>query len=242
MDRFVIVRIPKRWLRIALVVAVTTAVIAPVSVFASHTFTDVPDSNVFHEDIAWLSDNGVTQGCNPPANTEFCPKDKVSREQLAAFMRRLAENQVVDAGTVGGLTTDQLGAGQTTVVLDVDTHGFADFDFTGSDGGATGAFYVSGDIVAPGKVGPVIGTFHCWGWIRPDGLGVVNQEFDIDGRGKILIAGVESDAPRGVTGGTGDFANARGQGIPDIVLFDFMTTGKLRITFDLVGAEGGSIS
>ena len=237
MDRFVTVRIPKRWLRIALVVAVTAAVVAPVSVFATDSFTDVPDSNNFSEDIAWLSDAGVTKGCNPPANDEFCPKVKVSREQLAAFMHRLAENQVVDAGTVGGLTADQLRGETSTIVLDVDTNGFADFDFSGSAGGATGAFYVSGDILAPGTT-DVIGTFQCWGWIRPDDLGVVNQEFAIDGRGKILIAGIESDAPRAVTGGTGDFANARGEGIPDVALFDFVNSGKFRISFDLIGAEG----
>ncbi len=239
MDRFVTVRIPKRLLRIFLVVAVTTAVVAPVSVFASHTFTDVSDSNVFSEDIVWLSDNGVTKGCNPPANTEFCPKDNVTREQLAAFMRRLAENQVVDAGTVGGLTADQLKGEELAIVLDVDTKGFADFDFTGAvgDPATVGAFYVSGDILTPGT-STVIGTFQCWGWIRPDGGGVVTQEYDIDGRGRILIAGTESGVPRGVTGGTGDFANARGEAFPDMVLFDTGTTGKFRISFNLIGGEG----
>ncbi len=236
MDRFVIVRIPKRWLRVVLVVAVTAAVVAPVTVFASHSFTDVPTSNTFHEDITWLRDAGVTKGCNPPANTEYCPDEDVTREQLAAFLRRLAENQVVDAATVEGFTAEQLRGEQDTVVLDVDTKGFADFDFTGSAGEATGAFYVSGDILAPGTTDK-IGTFHCWGWIRPDDLGIVNQEFSIDGRGKILIAGVETDAPRGVTGGTGDFANARGQGTPDLALFDFANSGKFRISFDLIGAE-----
>ena len=48
---------------------------------------------------AWLADNGVTLGCNPPANDQFCPGDNVRRETMAAFMRRLAENQVVDAKT-----------------------------------------------------------------------------------------------------------------------------------------------
>jgi hypothetical protein len=71
-----------------------------------------------------------------------------------------------------------------------------------------------------------------------DELGVVNQEFDLSDRGKILIAGVESDAPRAVTGGTGDFANARGEGIPDIGIFDFPNSGKFRISFSLTGASG----
>jgi hypothetical protein len=53
--------------------------------------TDVPDTNIFHGDITWLADNDITRGCNPPTNTLFCPKDNVTREQMAAFMRRNAQ-------------------------------------------------------------------------------------------------------------------------------------------------------
>lgn len=81
------------------VVALAVIVAAPVAVMAADAFDDVPDSNVHHDDIAWLKDAGVTLGCNPPDNTEFCPGDPVLRQQMASFMRRLAENQVVDAAT-----------------------------------------------------------------------------------------------------------------------------------------------
>jgi hypothetical protein len=30
----------------------------------------------------------VTLGCNPPANDKFCPDDKVTRGQMAAFLTR----------------------------------------------------------------------------------------------------------------------------------------------------------
>ena len=84
----------------ALVAAIALIVtILPVSSWAAHQFTDVPNSNIFHDDIGWLADNGITLGCNPPTNDEFCPQDNVRRETMAAFMRRLAENQVVDAKT-----------------------------------------------------------------------------------------------------------------------------------------------
>ena len=78
---------------------VVLAVIVPSISWASHTFTDVPDDNTFHDDIAWLAATGITKGCNPPANTEFCPEDPVTRQTLAAFLRRLAEAGVVDAAT-----------------------------------------------------------------------------------------------------------------------------------------------
>ena len=86
----------KSTLLVGLVVA---ALLVPVAVFATHSFNDVPDDHTFHDAIAWMKDNGVTVGCNPPANTNYCPEDNVTRGQMAAFMRRLAENQVVDAAT-----------------------------------------------------------------------------------------------------------------------------------------------
>ena len=84
----------------ALVAAIALIVtIVPLASYAASEFTDVPDSNIFQDDINWLADAGVTLGCNPPANDQFCPEDNVRRETMAAFMRRLAENQVVDAKT-----------------------------------------------------------------------------------------------------------------------------------------------
>lgn len=80
-------------------VALAVLIAAPLAVVAADAFTDVPDSSVFHEDIAWLADAGVTQGCDPPANTEFCPSDDVTREQMAAFMRRFAQYIGAEDGT-----------------------------------------------------------------------------------------------------------------------------------------------
>jgi hypothetical protein len=54
----------------------------------THAFSDVDGSNIFEDDICWLADQGITRGCNPPSNTEFCPKDPVTRGQMAAFLVR----------------------------------------------------------------------------------------------------------------------------------------------------------
>jgi hypothetical protein len=51
-------------------------------------FDDVPESNVFFDDIMWLAGQGITRGCNPPENTLFCPTDPVTRGQMAAFLVR----------------------------------------------------------------------------------------------------------------------------------------------------------
>jgi hypothetical protein len=50
-------------------------------------FTDTADS-VFRTDIDRLAVAGVTKGCNPPENTEYCPTRYVTRGQMAAFLYR----------------------------------------------------------------------------------------------------------------------------------------------------------
>jgi len=64
--------------------------------FADVTYTeqakpeceDLLYQTVFAPDIEWLSAEGVTKGCNPPVNDMFCPKDYVTRGQMAAFLVR----------------------------------------------------------------------------------------------------------------------------------------------------------
>ncbi len=60
---------------------------AAVNAAADDTFTDDDDS-VFETDIKWLWDEGITKGCNPPLNNEYCPKAHVTRGQMAAFLVR----------------------------------------------------------------------------------------------------------------------------------------------------------
>jgi hypothetical protein len=50
-------------------------------------FTDDNDS-VFEGDINRLAASGITKGCNPPANTMYCPDGSVTRGQMAAFLVR----------------------------------------------------------------------------------------------------------------------------------------------------------
>jgi hypothetical protein len=86
----------------------TALVVFPATSWASHQFADVDDGNVFQADIAWLADAGITKGCNPPANTMYCPGANVTRQQMAAFMHRLATTQVVDAASVQGNDPEDL--------------------------------------------------------------------------------------------------------------------------------------
>lgn len=54
---------------------------------AGATFTD--DDGTTHEaDIETIAAAGITRGCNPPANDEYCPGDGFTRGQAAAFFNR----------------------------------------------------------------------------------------------------------------------------------------------------------
>ena len=50
-------------------------------------FTDVPDSSVFSEAVAWAAGGGITTGCT---ETLFCPSADVTRAQAATFLWRQA--------------------------------------------------------------------------------------------------------------------------------------------------------
>jgi hypothetical protein len=68
----------RRW-TLLLTVVVTLLISVPAAVWAGHQFTDVPDSHIFHTGISWMKDHNITVGCNPPANTQYCPDDNVTR-------------------------------------------------------------------------------------------------------------------------------------------------------------------
>ncbi len=73
-------------------------------------FTDI-DGNTFYEDIAWLADSGITQGCSP---TLFCPNDEVTRGQMAAFLHRALP------GLPLGTATDFIDDNGTTFEEDIE--------------------------------------------------------------------------------------------------------------------------
>jgi hypothetical protein len=46
------------------------------------------DGSVFEDDIDRLATAGITLGCNPPANTMYCPSRPVRRDEMASFLAR----------------------------------------------------------------------------------------------------------------------------------------------------------
>lgn len=99
----------QRRLGVALTVLLVMTLIPVAVLAAGGTFTD-DDNSVFEVDIEWLAEAGITIGCNPPANDNFCPTRTVNRGQMAAFLRRFAQHLgaedgiVNDSNHLGGLS------------------------------------------------------------------------------------------------------------------------------------------
>jgi lipoprotein-anchoring transpeptidase ErfK/SrfK len=53
-------------------------------------FRDTRGHN-FQKAAAWMAAAGVSLGCNPPTNDMYCPDTKVTRAQLSAFLKRIAD-------------------------------------------------------------------------------------------------------------------------------------------------------
>ena len=120
---------PRTVRRILLITAAFALFVVPAAAIAAAGFTDVSASSVFVADIQWMKDNGITAGCNPPANDRYCPGNNVTREQMSAFMHRLAVNQVVDAATAVEADNADTLDGQTPD--DLTSDGFSTFHDAG---------------------------------------------------------------------------------------------------------------
>jgi hypothetical protein len=72
----------RRWVVLAVALGAALAVAAPV---AWATFSDVPPSDPFYDDINAIQGAGITSGCG---GGKFCPNSNITREAEAAFVHR----------------------------------------------------------------------------------------------------------------------------------------------------------
>jgi hypothetical protein len=131
-------RLPTRGLprrrrsRIALAVLVAAALVAVPAALAIHDFTDVPDANPFHGDIAAIKRAGITSGktCVPPGTPPtYCPTEGITREAMAAFVHRGFGR--VARGTGGDIPMGVFPAASEHSVLTIATGGVAGAGNTG---------------------------------------------------------------------------------------------------------------
>lgn len=166
--------------RILLLTAAFALLLVPIAALGANgdRFQDVGDGNVFRADIEWLAATGVTKGCNPPANTEFCPDDAVTRGQMAAFIHRLAKNPIVYA-------LDSTHAG----LADSATHA----EFANRSGRAeTAAFADNADKLhglLPGNLtSDAFSTYHDAAMNIPSVMGTILELQDLFEGGYVVIA------------------------------------------------------
>jgi hypothetical protein len=66
----------------------------------SSSFTDT-EGHMFEAAIGWLAGHGITQGCDPPSNANFCPDRRVTRGEISAMFKRAVETLIaVDPAAV----------------------------------------------------------------------------------------------------------------------------------------------
>jgi 5'-nucleotidase len=147
-------------------------------------FTDTTNST-FVNDIAKLSASGITRGCNPPANDQFCPDREITRGEIAAFFNRAYHNevdlQILGINDFHGniATTGEWGPSDAAV-------GRADYfaaHIDQAEAGADHSILVSaGDLIGASPL--ISGLFHDEPTIEAMNLiglelnGVGNHEFD----------------------------------------------------------------
>jgi hypothetical protein len=89
-----------QWCRTAAVAAFLVCA-APAMAQNCVGFTDVLQSDAFCPNVEWLKNRGITLGCNPPTNNNYCPTANVSRLAMAAFLNRVGTALTpVELGTV----------------------------------------------------------------------------------------------------------------------------------------------
>lgn len=243
----------KRTVSIVLGTLLLVSVIPVAGFAAGGTFTD-DDTSIFEADIEWLASVGVTAGCNPPANDNFCPDENVKRGQMAAFMRRFADYLDVDglASTINTGLQDvntQLGDRYTKSESDaryvpqgdiVITHG------PGAFGNPAAAVQVFGDAMRNSS-GDGFANMPLTG---PAQLGTVDYGLksltycaDITAPAYIddVVVSATTGAPYTNVGAVSDLEDRTMTGCYTVTVSD--TTGTSHIAaFDFSGGAGGSVT
>ena len=73
---------------VAMLAGFAAILASPAEAIVLHGFFEDDDGSVFEGDIDSIALAGITKGCNPPANTNYCPDLAVDRGAMAAFLDR----------------------------------------------------------------------------------------------------------------------------------------------------------
>ncbi len=148
----------------------------------------------FTGDVIWLADSGITKGCNPPANDLFCPNDRVTRGQMAAFLVRFLDLGDID----GSIDFSDIGGS----VFEDNILKLATAGITKGCNPPANDMFCPNDIVTRGQMAAFL--------VRALGLTDDDPAIDfVDDDGNIFEANIEKLATAGITKGCNPPTNDR---------------------------------
>ncbi len=175
-------------------------------VSTARDFTD-DDFSIFEQDIEWLWSSGITRGCNPPLNDQYCPDDNLTRGQLAAMIARAFE---LPQPSKDYFTDDNGG------VFENDINRIAEAGITFGCNPA-GTLYCPTGLVTRGEMAAMLD--------RAMALDATTEDFFTDDDGHLFEASINRLAATGITRGCNPPANDNY--CPD----DLLTRGQIAAFF-----------
>jgi uncharacterized protein YkwD len=158
---------------------------------AKGSFVD-DDGSVFEDDIEKLAASGITRGCNPPVNDHFCPADRVTRGQMAAFLHRALPDLAV-TGSADFIDT-------TGSVFEADVDWLAGTGVTRGCNPPANDRFCPGDYVTRGQMAAFL--------VRALGLPTGTSTF-ADTGGSVFARDIAALADAGITRGCNPPTNDR---------------------------------
>ncbi len=150
------------------------------------------DASVHESNIERLEELGVTRGCNPPINDEFCPAANVTRGQMAAFLNRALD---LPESTTDHFTDDN------GSIFENDIDAIAQAGITLGCNPPTNDRFCPGDIVTRGQMAAFLK--------RAFSLPGAPTDFFIDDTGSVFESSINAIAHAGITLGCNPPANDR---------------------------------
>jgi len=149
-------------------------------------FTDTAGS-VFRGAIDELAARGITLGCNPPANTRFCPDNPVTRGQMAIF--------IVRAYDLGPASADYFSDDNGKVYEDAANR----LRQAGLTQGCGSGRYCGDNTITRGEMAAFL--------TRAENLPAPSRDFFVDDNNSIFENGINRVAQAGITFGCNPPAN-----------------------------------
>ncbi len=152
-------------------------------------FTDTAGSS-HAASIQLLAATGISRGCNPPLNDQFCPNGNATRGQMAAFLNRALQLPA----TAQDFFDDDAGS-----VFEADINRLAKAGITSGCNPPLNSAYCPGDNVARGEMAAFL--------VRAFDLPATAQDFFDDDAGSIFEDDINRLAAAGITKGCNPPAN-----------------------------------